>query len=91
MLKILRKGAVENPWIYRTIMFLIAGAFVISMGWWGFSDEGDPYVAQIDQARITRAQYIRRAASVVKTGPEDGAFGRAGRTSRFHHPGFHLS
>jgi peptidyl-prolyl cis-trans isomerase D len=59
MLKILRKGAVENPWIYRTIMFLIAGAFVISMGWWGFSDEGDPYVAQIDQARITRAQYIR--------------------------------
>lgn len=59
MLKILRKGAVENPWVYRSVMFLIAAAFVISMGWWGFSGERDPYVAQIDQARITRAQYIR--------------------------------
>jgi peptidyl-prolyl cis-trans isomerase D len=60
MLKTLRNGAVENPWIYRGIMFLIAATFVISMGWWGFSDnERDPYVAQIDQARITRAQYLR--------------------------------
>ncbi len=59
MLKILRKGAVENPWVYRSVMFLIAAAFVISMGWWGFSGERDPNVAQIDQARITRAQYIR--------------------------------
>jgi SurA-like N-terminal domain len=59
MLKVLRKGAIENPWLYRTIMFLIAAAFVISMGWWGFSGDKDPYVAQIGQARITRAQYIR--------------------------------
>ncbi|MBI3597017.1 MAG: SurA N-terminal domain-containing protein [Nitrospirae bacterium] len=60
MLKILRKGAVENPWIYRTIMFLIAAAFVISMGWWGFSGATrEPYVARIDQVRITQAQYTR--------------------------------
>lgn len=59
MLKTLRNGAVENPWVYRTVMFLIAAAFVISMGWWGFSGERDPYVAQIDQTQITRAQYIR--------------------------------
>jgi peptidyl-prolyl cis-trans isomerase D len=59
VLKILRKGAIENPWMYRGLMFLIAATFVISMGWWGFSDEKDPYVAQIDQARITRAQYLR--------------------------------
>ncbi|MBI3811716.1 MAG: SurA N-terminal domain-containing protein [Nitrospirae bacterium] len=59
MLKTLRKGAIENPWVYRTVMFLIAAAFVISMGWWGFSGERDPYIAQIDQAQITRAQYLR--------------------------------
>jgi len=59
MLKILRKGAIENPWIYRTVMFLIAATFVISMGWWGFSGEKNPYVAQIDDARITRAQYLQ--------------------------------
>ncbi|MBI3611046.1 MAG: SurA N-terminal domain-containing protein [Nitrospirae bacterium] len=59
MLKILRKGAIENPWLYRTIMFLIAATFVISMGWWGFSERKEPYVAQIDQTRITLAQYNR--------------------------------
>jgi SurA-like N-terminal domain len=59
MLKILRKGAIENPWLYRAIMFLIAAAFVISMGWWGFSGDKDPYVARIGQTRITRAQYVR--------------------------------
>jgi len=59
MLKILRKGAVENPWVYRTVMFVIAATFVISMGWWGFSGQRDPYVAQIGQTRITHAQYVR--------------------------------
>lgn len=60
MLKILRKGAVENPWIYRTIMFAIAAAFVISMGWWGFSGATrEPYVARIDKVEVTRAQYNR--------------------------------
>ena len=60
MLKILRKGAVENPWIYRSIMFVIAATFVISMGWWGFSGATrEPYVAQIDQVQITLAQYNR--------------------------------
>ena len=60
MLKTLRKGAIENPWVYRTVMFLIAAAFVISMGWWGFSgSERDPYVAQVDQTQISRAQYLR--------------------------------
>jgi len=59
MLKLLRKGAIENPWIYRSVMFLIAATFVISMGWWGFSGEKNPYVARIDNTRITRAQYLR--------------------------------
>jgi peptidyl-prolyl cis-trans isomerase D len=60
MLKTLRNSATESPWIYRGIIFLIAATFVISMGWWGFSEnDRDPYVAQIDQARITRAQYSR--------------------------------
>ena len=59
MLKILRRGTIENPWIYRSVMFLIAATFVISMGWWGFSGERNPDVAEIDQARITRAQYLR--------------------------------
>ena len=58
MLKILRKGAIENPWFFRTIMFLIALTFVISMGWWGFQeDQESAYVAQIDDYRIGRIEY----------------------------------
>lgn len=59
MLKLLRKGAIDNPWMFRTIMFLIALTFVISMGWFGISGRRDPYVAQVDQTRISRIKYER--------------------------------
>ena len=60
MLKILRTGAIENPWFFRIIMFLIALTFVISMGWWGFqTDQEQSYVAQIDEHRIGRVEYDR--------------------------------
>ncbi len=59
MLKLLRKGAIETPWFYRTIMFLIAVAFVISMGWWGFGPSNKTYVAQIDETRISLEEYRR--------------------------------
>ena len=60
MLKLLRKGAIENPWFFRTLMSAIALVFVISMGWWGFSKQSEPaYVAQIDQIPIPRVEYER--------------------------------
>lgn len=59
MLKLLRQGAIENPWFFRTIMLIIAVTFVISMGWFGFTNRAEPYVAQIDRTPITRIQYER--------------------------------
>ena len=60
MLKIMRRGAIENPWFYRIIMGGLAVAFMISMGWWGFSGSGESNaVAQVDQAPISLDEYHR--------------------------------
>lgn len=36
MIKLIRTLAVENAWILRIFMGIIAVTFVITMGWWGF-------------------------------------------------------
>lgn len=68
MLKILRRGAIENPWFYRTIMGLIAAAFIISMGWWGFKnqDNTEIYAAKVDDEIIPIAEYERAYQSTYK-------------------------
>lgn len=58
MLKLLRKGAIENVWFYRVIMIVLSLAFVITMGWWGFSGPSDqPVVAKVGEVPITLEQY----------------------------------
>lgn len=59
MIKLLRQGAIENPWVFRLLMLLIAVAFVITMGWWGFSDRTNPVVARVDDRSITATEYER--------------------------------
>ncbi|MFY9271248.1 MAG: SurA N-terminal domain-containing protein [Candidatus Manganitrophaceae bacterium] len=59
MLKLIRKGAIENPWFYRTIMGAVAIAFIISMGWWGFSDNTENTIAKVDRASISIEEYQR--------------------------------
>ncbi|HEY5649672.1 MAG TPA: SurA N-terminal domain-containing protein, partial [Nitrospiria bacterium] len=58
MLKNMREGANANPWIYKTIMFLIALAFVVTMGWGaGVGNPEGSYVAQIGDVTIDRRHY----------------------------------
>ena len=58
MLKLLRKGAIENVWFYRVIMIVISMAFVITMGWWGFKGSSvQPVVARVGGVPITLEQY----------------------------------
>jgi peptidyl-prolyl cis-trans isomerase D len=59
MIKILRRGAIENPWFYKIIMGGLAVAFMISMGWWGFSNQGEPPVAQVGEIPIDSVAYRR--------------------------------
>ncbi|HLF86106.1 MAG TPA: SurA N-terminal domain-containing protein [Nitrospiria bacterium] len=68
MLKVIRKGAIENPWFFRTIMGLIAAAFIISMGWWGFKNQEnvDIYAAKVDDEVIPIMEYERTYQSTYK-------------------------
>jgi hypothetical protein len=58
MIKLLRKGAIEKPWVIRIIMIVISLAFVITMGWWGFSGPASQFVvAEVGTVPITLPQY----------------------------------
>jgi peptidyl-prolyl cis-trans isomerase D len=59
MIKLLRHGAIENPWVYRIIMFIIVITFVITMGWWGFSDDDRQVVARVGDRSFTAEEYER--------------------------------
>ena len=65
MLRFFRESAVERPWFFRGVIILIAVTFVVSMGWFGFS-RGEPFVAQIDETRITRVEYERYKGNVYR-------------------------
>ncbi len=57
MLKILRKGAVENPWFYRSLVGVLAAAFIVTMGWgFGLREKRD-VVALVNSIEISRPQF----------------------------------
>lgn len=59
MIKLLRHSAIENPWVYRILMLVIAVTFVITMGWWGFSDDERTVVARVGTHSISMDEYER--------------------------------
>lgn len=71
MIKLLRHGAIERPWFLRILIFLIAVAFVIGMGWgFGSSDrftEQLNYVAKIDDLEISKREYRRTYQNAYRT------------------------
>jgi peptidyl-prolyl cis-trans isomerase D len=69
MLKILRKGAVENPFILKFIMGLLAVVFVIGMGWGlgGFvKSTPENNIAEVNGAAISKAEYDRNYEQTFK-------------------------
>lgn len=61
VLKVIRKGAIENPWFFRIIMGGLAIAFTATMGWVGFGGghESENTVAKVDRAAIHLDEYHR--------------------------------
>lgn len=59
MLKVIREGAIERPWFYRTIMILIAVVFVLTMGWWGFEENKEDVIVNVGDDRVLRDEYLR--------------------------------
>lgn len=40
MIKLIREGAMARVWLFRSLMFAIAIAFIGGMGWWGYGETG---------------------------------------------------
>lgn len=59
MLQAIRENAIERPWFYRTLMILLAGVFIITMGWWGFEDNKDNTIVSVGDERVMREEYLR--------------------------------
>lgn len=59
MIKLMREGARKYPWLLKSIMGILAIAFVITMGWWGFSEQETNAVASVGDLTVTRDEYRR--------------------------------
>jgi hypothetical protein len=59
MIKLMREGARKYPWILKSMMAVLAVAFVITMGWWGFGEQQSNAVASVGDLPITHDEYRR--------------------------------
>src|SRR5256885_6235831 len=59
MLKVIRESAIERPWFYRTLMFLIAAVFVVTMGWWGFEENKEDSIVRVGDDKVSRTEHVQ--------------------------------
>ncbi|MFO0706231.1 MAG: SurA N-terminal domain-containing protein [Nitrospira sp.] len=59
MIKVLRDASHNHPWLLKSIMGVLAIAFVITMGWWGFGEQADNSVATVGELTVTRDEFRR--------------------------------
>ena len=66
MLKVIREGAIERPWFYRTVMGLIAAVFIVTMGWWGFEQNKEDAIITVGDDRVSRDEYLRALQNISR-------------------------
>jgi hypothetical protein len=59
MIKLMRESARKYPWLLQSVMGVLAIAFVITMGWWGFGETQSNVIAEIGDSIVTRDEYQR--------------------------------
>ena len=59
MIKLLRDVAHDYPWFLKSIMGILAIAFIITMGWWGFGQQTGNVVASVGDLAIQQDEYRR--------------------------------
>ncbi len=60
MIKLIREGSREHPWILKIIMLLIAATFVIGMGWFGYETSQQPnVVAEVGDYEVDEREFRR--------------------------------
>lgn len=59
MIKVMRDASHNYPWLLKSIMGILAIAFVITMGWWGFGEQPGNTVATVGDLAVTRDEFRR--------------------------------
>ena len=59
MIKLIREGSKKYPWILKIIMLVIAGTFMIGMGWFGYEPSQQPNVVAVVGAYEVDAREFR--------------------------------
>ncbi len=59
MIKLIREGAHNYPWLLKSIMGVLAIAFIITMGWWGFGGQEGNVVASVGNLTVSRDEFRR--------------------------------
>jgi peptidyl-prolyl cis-trans isomerase D len=59
MIKLMRNAAHNYPWLLKSIMGILAIAFVITMGWWGFGEQTGNAVAKVGDLTVSRDEFRR--------------------------------
>lgn len=59
MIKLMRESAHKYPWLLKSMMGILAIAFVITMGWWGFGEDTSNAIASVGTLSVTREEYLR--------------------------------
>lgn len=59
MIKVMRNASHNHPWLLKSIMGILAIAFVITMGWWGFGEQTGSAVASVGDLTVSRDEFRR--------------------------------
>jgi peptidyl-prolyl cis-trans isomerase D len=59
MIKLMREASHSYPWLLKSIMGILAIAFVITMGWWGFGEQRGSVVAAVGDLTVSHDEFRR--------------------------------
>jgi len=59
MIKLMREASHSYPWLLKSVMGILALAFVITMGWWGFGEQTGSVVASVGELTVSRDEFRR--------------------------------
>src|SRR3972149_4245247 len=59
MLKSMREASHSYPWLLKSIMGIIALAFVITLGWWGISEKPGGVGASLGNPTVSHDEFRR--------------------------------
>jgi hypothetical protein len=59
MIKLMREASHNYPWLLKSIMGILAIAFVITMGWWGFGEQRGTVIASVGDLTVSHDEFKR--------------------------------